>query len=66
MSLADPLPSTKMKPTLKNLSAFALMGLLFVGCTTSQSSSSCCDGGKCDDMKVATATNAVSNVPNTK
>jgi hypothetical protein len=55
-----------MKPTLKSLSAFALMGLLFVGCTTSQSSSSCCDGGKCDDMKIATATNTVSNVPNTK
>jgi hypothetical protein len=54
-----------MKPTIKNLSAFALMGLLFVGCTISQSSS-CCDGGKCDDMKVATATNTISNVPNTK
>ncbi len=54
-----------MKPTLKNLSAFALMGLLFVGCTTSQSSSSCCDGGKCD-VKTAAATNTISNVPNTK
>jgi len=53
-----------MKPTIKNLSAFALMGLLFVGCTTSRSGS-CCDDGKCD-VKTAAATNTISNVPNTK
>jgi hypothetical protein len=53
-----------MKPTIKSLCAFALLGLLFAGCTTSKCGS-CCDSGKCD-MKTPAGTNNLSTVPAAK
>ncbi|HEX3798930.1 MAG TPA: hypothetical protein VH413_09540 [Verrucomicrobiae bacterium] len=56
-----------MKPTIKGLCGFALLGLLLAGCTTGHGGS-CCDGGSCDAktaMKPA-ATNTVSTVPSSK